>query len=68
MRQDEKKREYDLQYAREKLKQVKLVLNKEKDADLIVWLEKQENKQGYIKELIRKDMEENGSQNGSQER
>ena len=41
------------------------------DGDLLAWLEKQPNKQGYIKALIRKDIlehetGENGSQNGSQ--
>ena len=34
---------------------IKLV--KTKDADIIQKLESQENKQGYIKQLIRKDME-----------
>lgn len=31
-------------------------LNKNTDTDLVEWMEKIPNKQGYIKELIRKDM------------
>ena len=38
-------------------KQVHLKLNKKSDARLIEWLEKQDNVQGYIKRLIREDME-----------
>ena len=59
------KYEYDRQYA-----QVKLTLNKSTDGDLLAWLEKQPNKQGYIKALIRKDIlehetGENVSQKGT---
>ena len=32
-------------------------LNREEDADIIERLESQDNKQGYIKELIRRDLE-----------
>ena len=58
MKTAEKKYEYDRQYAKEKLRQIKFTLNKETDRAEIEWLEMQPNKQGYIKELIRKDMEE----------
>ena len=58
MKTPEKKYEYDQAYAKEKMQQVKLTLNKGTDADILAWLEKQQNKQGYIKELIRKDMAE----------
>ena len=34
-----------------------LKLNKKTDEDILCWLDRQPNKQGYIKELIRKDME-----------
>jgi hypothetical protein len=44
-------------YNRTKTKSFTLKLNKETDADVIERLEKAENKQGYIKELIRKDIE-----------
>ena len=35
---------------------VYLKLNKKYDADILAWLAKMTNRQGYIKELIRKDM------------
>lgn len=38
-------------------KQIKMKLNYETDKDIIEKLEKVGNKQGYIKELIRKDLE-----------
>ena len=37
-------------------KQIKLKLNLGTDSDIIHWLEQQDNKQGYIKMLIRADM------------
>ncbi len=43
-------------YDKENTKQIALRLNKKTDADIIEHLEKQSSKQGYIKELIRKDM------------
>ena len=36
--------------------QLKMKLNKNTDADILSWLEQQGNKQGYIKALIRADM------------
>lgn len=54
----EKKYSYDRQYAKENLQQIKFALNKETDADILEWLSKKSNKAGYLKELIRKDMEE----------
>ncbi|MBO5681286.1 MAG: hypothetical protein J6T99_00940 [Oscillospiraceae bacterium] len=50
------KRKYDMQYAKENLQQIKFVLNKETDADILAWLNQQPNKAGYLKELIRRDM------------
>lgn len=57
MKTDPKKYEYDRQYAKDKLVQVKFSLNKETDQDMIEWLGKMDNKQGYLKALIRNDME-----------
>lgn len=37
-------------------KRIYLKLNKDNDADILAHLEKQGNKQGYIKELIREDI------------
>lgn len=43
-------------YDAENTVQVRLKLNKKTDADILDQLEKVENKQGYIKELIRRDI------------
>lgn len=45
-----------IKYNEKNVKQIKLALNKSTDADIISALEKCENVQGYIKELIRKDL------------
>jgi hypothetical protein len=51
-----KKRDYDVNYIRTKCKAVKLLLNKEKDKDIILFLESKTNVNGYLKSLIRQDM------------
>lgn len=43
-------------YQKENLKQVSLKLHKEKDADIIKWLEGVGNVSEYIKKLIRDEM------------
>lgn len=40
--------------------QIKMKLNNKTDADILEHLNKQKNKQGYIKDLIRRDMSKNG--------
>ena len=49
--------EYLNQYEKENLRQIRLKLNRKTEPKMIEWLEKQENIQGYIKRLIREDME-----------
>lgn len=44
-------------YERQHVKQVKLVMYPT-EKDLVEWLEQQPNKAGYIKSLIRSDMEQ----------
>jgi hypothetical protein len=44
-----------MKYNQANVKQYKLNLNKKTDADIIEVLESKENKQGYIKDLIRND-------------
>lgn len=39
-----------------KLKTIALKFHEEKDADILAWLEKFDNKTEYCRELIRKDM------------
>ena len=50
------KKERDMAYAKENLQQVRLNINKKKDADIKEWLDKKVNVQGYIKSLIRADI------------
>lgn len=44
-------------YDKEHTKQIMLKFNLETDADILAKLEEVENKQGYIKQLIRQDIE-----------
>ena len=37
--------------------QISIMLNKKYEQDLVDWMQKIDNKQGYIKHLIREDME-----------
>lgn len=48
-----------LKYQAKAVKQIKFNFHKTIDADIIEWLESKENRQGYIKSLIRADMEKN---------
>ena len=50
----------NLKYHKNNIKQMKIDLNKKTDSDIISFLEKCENKQGYIKALIREDMKKAG--------
>ena len=50
------KKQYDIDYQRTKCKQIKLLLNKEKDKDIIEFLGKQNNVNGLLKLLIREHM------------
>lgn len=44
-----------MKYNQANVKQIKLSLNKKTDADIIEILDRCDNVQGYIKDLIRKD-------------
>ena len=50
--------EYLNQYEKENIRQIKLKINRKTEPELLEWVEKQENIQGYIKQLIRKGMPE----------
>lgn len=52
---DAQKRAQD-KYDKAMTKQIKLKLNIRTDSDVIARLDEVDNKQGYIKELIRKDI------------
>ena len=45
-----------VKYNQSNVKQIKMNLNRKTDADIIAHLESLPNVQGYIKDLIRKDM------------
>ena len=49
--------EYMVNYERENLRQIRLKINRKTEPDLLEWIEKQENIQGYIKRLIQEDMD-----------
>ena len=46
-----------MRYDRENTVQIKLKLNKKTDADILQKLEESGNKQGYLKALVRQDIE-----------
>lgn len=50
------RRRAQTKYNKEHTKQITLRLNKRTESDIIEWLNKAENKQGYIKALIRADI------------
>lgn len=50
------KKDYDLKYQKANIKRVYLTLNKERDKDIIEFLGKQNNVNGTLKSLIRRDM------------
>ncbi len=52
----EKRQAYQSKYCKEHTKGLYIKLSKSTDADIISWLSDQNNKQGYIKDLIRADM------------
>ena len=49
--------EYMANYEKENLRQIRLKINRKTEPELLEWIEKQDNIQGYIKRLILDDME-----------
>ena len=47
---------YMANYEKENLRQIRLKINRKTEPELLEWIEKQENIQGYIKRLIMEDM------------
>ena len=54
------KQKYDLAYQKDNIKQVKFTLNKNTDQDIIKKLDTVQNKNGYLKDLIRQDLKKTG--------
>ena len=52
-----KQKAYIMDYQKENVKQIKFTLNKIHDLDIIDYLDTIPNKNGYLKDLIRQDME-----------
>ena len=53
---NESKKKYDINYLKTKCTAFKVLLNNEKDEDIILFLRSQTNVNRYIKTLIRSDM------------
>lgn len=53
---NENKKMYDINYLKTKCTAFKVLLNNEKDEDIILFLRSQTNVNRYIKTLIRSDM------------
>lgn len=51
------KADYDRKYARDNLVQFRIALNKHHDQDIITKLNEVPNKTGYVKKLIRDDLQ-----------
>lgn len=49
--------EYLNNYEKENLRQIRLKINRKTEPELLEWIEKQDNIQGYIKMLIQEDMD-----------
>ena len=59
----DKKRKTNMDFDRKNTKLIGMKLNKRTDADILSHLEQQENVQGYLKRLIREDIEKGGNEN-----
>lgn len=53
--------QYQVDYIKAHFRQVVIKISKEKESDLIAWLEGKESMQQYIKDLIRQDMEKHST-------
>ena len=53
----ENKIKYNIDYNKQNIKQIKLVFNTKTEAEILQHLKQQENKSGYIKNLIIIDMQ-----------
>lgn len=56
MATSEAQKRANARYDKANTKQIALKLNKNTDADILAWLEAEQNVQGYIKSLIRADI------------
>lgn len=54
---NEKKKAYDIKFMKDNCIRIAFSLNKKNDTDIIEHLQKQKNKNAYLKDLVRKDMQ-----------
>lgn len=54
-------------YERDNLLRVMVKFNRKKEPDLVERMEQQENKAGYIKRLVKEDIERGGNARGEEE-
>lgn len=59
MAYSEAQKRASMKWHKKHLTQIKFNLNNETDSDIIEWLEAKDNRQGYIKSLIRADIAKN---------
>ena len=52
-----KKKYYDQQYLKNNYKQFAIMLNKDKDSDIVEYLQNKKDRNAYLKALIRADMD-----------
>lgn len=52
--------DYQTKYEKENIRRFNFKLSRIHDADLVSWIESQDNFQAYLKALIRQDMEAHG--------
>lgn len=52
----ETKKAYDENYQKQNIRQIRLSMNRKTEPEILEWLEKQNNIQGYIKKIIKEDM------------
>ena len=52
------KKDYDIEYQKQNIRRINFALNKETDADILYFLDKQTNVNGFLKSLIRDYMKE----------
>ena len=54
-------------YEREKLLRVMVKFNRKNESELVERMEQQENKAGYLKRLVKEDIEREGNAQGEEE-
>ena len=54
---NENQKNATVKYLKENIRQIKLQINIKTEPDLYAWIESKSNKQGYLKELMRADMD-----------